>query len=161
MPPSTAWSHWRRGGDPDFHGERFSNRTHRSATDPDARLYRKGSQQEAKLRYLAHNAIDLDSGVILTTGATQAAGWAERAAAKEMVTEVLPTLPYLPAHLGRKLFVLQAKARNTVREQISQQRLRQHCRARIRIEHIFAEAKECHGLDRARSRGLPKMHWQT
>lgn len=62
----------------DFHGERFSNATHRSTTDPDARLYKKGRGQEAHLRYLVHNVTDVKSGVILSTEASMASGKAER-----------------------------------------------------------------------------------
>jgi hypothetical protein len=43
-----------RNGERDFHGEKRSNETHASTTDPDARLYRKGSGQPAKLAYLGH-----------------------------------------------------------------------------------------------------------
>src|SRR5262249_51401271 len=43
-----------RNGERDFHGEKRSNETHVSATDPDARLYRKGPGQPAKLAYLGH-----------------------------------------------------------------------------------------------------------
>ena len=41
-----------RNGERDFHGEKHSNQTHASTTDPDARLYRKGPGQPAKLAYL-------------------------------------------------------------------------------------------------------------
>src|SRR5438132_9608667 len=43
-----------RNGERDFHGETRSNKTHASVTDPDARLYRKGPGQPAKLAYLGH-----------------------------------------------------------------------------------------------------------
>src|SRR3954471_9710011 len=43
-----------RNGERDFHGEKRSNATHASTTDPDARLYRKGPGQPAKLAYLGH-----------------------------------------------------------------------------------------------------------
>ncbi|KYH31799.1 hypothetical protein MOMUL_19420 [Moorella mulderi DSM 14980] len=59
----------RKSGDPDFHGEKFSNETHRSTTDPEARLFRKGAGKEAKLSYLVHDLIDVRSGVILDTRA--------------------------------------------------------------------------------------------
>jgi len=42
----------------DFHGERLSNDTHRSTTDPEARLYRKGRRREAKLSFMAHALMD-------------------------------------------------------------------------------------------------------
>ena len=43
-----------RNGERDFHNEKRSNETHASTTDPDARLYRKGSSQAAKLSYMGH-----------------------------------------------------------------------------------------------------------
>src|SRR5690606_26208777 len=52
----------RKAGDPNFRNETFRNATHRSKTDPDARLYAKGSHQEAKLRYMVHNLMDVRSG---------------------------------------------------------------------------------------------------
>ncbi len=61
----------------------------------------KGANQEAKLRYMVHNVVDLDSGVILETGATQATSWAERAAAEAMMPQVLSLLP---PQRNRKLF---------------------------------------------------------
>ena len=62
----------------DFHGKTFSNKTHRSVTDPDARLYKKSNGQEAHLRYLVHHVTDVKSGVILATQASIASGTAER-----------------------------------------------------------------------------------
>src|SRR5258707_4834118 len=47
-----------RNGERDFHGEKRSNETHPSVTDPDARLYRKGPAQPAKLAYLRHVLIE-------------------------------------------------------------------------------------------------------
>jgi transposase len=44
----------RRNGERDFHGERRTNATHASTTDPDARLYRKGRGKEAKLCHRGH-----------------------------------------------------------------------------------------------------------
>src|SRR5690554_1370209 len=75
----------RKAGDPNFRNETFRNATHRSKTDPDARLYAKGSHQEAKLRYMVHNLMDVRSGVILEACATRCSGTAEREAALEMV----------------------------------------------------------------------------
>src|SRR4051794_23371177 len=43
-----------RNGERDFHGERRSNDTHASTTDPEAKLYRKGRGKEAKLSYMGH-----------------------------------------------------------------------------------------------------------
>ena len=72
------------GGDGDpgqFRGERRSNETHESKTDPEARLYRKGNGQEAELGYLGHVLMENRHGLIVDAMATQADGTAEREAA--------------------------------------------------------------------------------
>lgn len=76
-------------GDWKGRGERYSNESHRSATDEDARLFRKGDKRGARLSYLAHDLIDTKSRVILRRHATLATGTAERDAALEMLDEVL------------------------------------------------------------------------
>jgi hypothetical protein len=43
-----------RNGERDFHGEKPSNTTHASTTDPEAQLYRKGRGNEAKLSFMGH-----------------------------------------------------------------------------------------------------------
>ena len=70
-------------------GERYTNETHFSPTDPDARLYRKGNQRGARLSYLVHDLIDTKSRVILRRRASRATGSAERDTALEMLDEVL------------------------------------------------------------------------
>jgi transposase len=59
-----------------FHGERRSNRTHRSTTDPDAQLFRKGGTG-AVLSYLAHAVLDNRHGLVVNTCVTAATGTAE------------------------------------------------------------------------------------
>ncbi len=86
-------------------GERLRNETHRSTSDPDARLYRKGKGREARLCYLAHDLIDTKSRVILRRRASRATGTAERAVALEMLDEVLEKretlrLPHVPEILS-------------------------------------------------------------
>lgn len=78
--PEGAWT---------AHGVRISNRTHRSTTDPDARLYRKGDNRGARLSYLAHDLIDTKSRVILKRRASRASSAAEREVGLAMVDEVL------------------------------------------------------------------------
>ena len=58
----------------DFHGKRYSNTTHRSGTDPEAQLYRKGKGKEAKLSYKAHVLADTKSRVIVQAAATRVSG---------------------------------------------------------------------------------------
>ena len=56
----------------DFHGERRTNATHQSTTDPDARLARKGPGKEAKLCYAGHVQMDNRHGLVVNTRLTQA-----------------------------------------------------------------------------------------
>jgi transposase len=76
-------------GDWEGRGEVLRNDTHISTTDPDARLYRKGKDREARLSYLAHDLLDTKSRVILRRKATQVTGRAEPDAALQMVDELL------------------------------------------------------------------------
>ena len=62
----------------DFHGERRVNATHRSTTDPEARLFRKGKGKEAKLVFLAHALMENRNGLLADFQVTQATGTAER-----------------------------------------------------------------------------------
>ena len=74
-----------------FRGERRRNSTHRSTTDPEARLYRKGVGQPAKLAYLGHVITDNRQGLIVDTETTWATGTAERDAARAMVRDLPST----------------------------------------------------------------------
>jgi len=67
-----------RNPDVDFHGERRGNATHRSTTDPEARLARKGSGCEARLCYAGHSLTENRHGLIAQCELTQASGTAER-----------------------------------------------------------------------------------
>src|SRR6266550_4532401 len=72
----------------DFHGEKRSNETHESTTDPDALLARKGSGKEAKLSYNGNLLIENRNGLIVTTELFQANGTAERDAALVMLEQI-------------------------------------------------------------------------
>ena len=76
-----------RNPDVDFHGQRRGNATHRSATDPEARLARKGAGKEAKLCYAGHTLIENRHGLICECELTQASGSAEREAALRLLTK--------------------------------------------------------------------------
>jgi transposase len=73
------------GAAENFHGEKRSNETHASKTDPDAKLYRKSGGSEARLSYLGHTLVENRSGLIVGTYLTQADGHAERDAALLML----------------------------------------------------------------------------
>ena len=74
-----------RNAEADFRGQKRSNETHQSTTDPQARLFRKGSGQEAKLCFIAHTLMENRSGLIVDTRLTTADGHAERIAALSMI----------------------------------------------------------------------------
>jgi transposase len=71
-----------------FHGQRRRNATHRSTTDPDARLYKKARGREARLGYLGHVLMEHRSGLIVKATVTPADGHGERDAAVQMVGDV-------------------------------------------------------------------------
>lgn len=71
-----------------FHGQTRRNDTHQSTTDPDARLYKKGSGHEAKLAYLGHLLTENRHGLIVDTAVTTADGTGERDAAIVMLGEL-------------------------------------------------------------------------
>lgn len=75
------------GGNPtvNFHGQRRRNATHRSTTDPDARLYKKAQGREAHLGYLGHVLMEHRSGLIVKATVTLADGHGERDAALVML----------------------------------------------------------------------------
>src|SRR3977135_2408954 len=72
-PPSPG-----RNGERDFHGEKRATETHETTTDPEAKLYRKGSSQPAKLYFYGHALIENRHGLVVQADATQANGGAER-----------------------------------------------------------------------------------
>lgn len=88
-PPSGGGSNAER----DFHGEKRSNDTHASTTDPACRLYRKGKGKESKLCYMGHALMENRHGLVVDAMVTTATGTAEREAAAEMIRGVLPTEP--------------------------------------------------------------------
>ena len=79
-----------RNAEVDFHGQKRSNATHASTTDPDARLYRKGKGKEAKLCHMGHALMENRSGLIVETETTLADGHAERRAALAMINRRCP-----------------------------------------------------------------------
>jgi len=74
-----------RNAEIDFHGQKRSNETHASVTDPEARLYRKGKGKEAKLCYMGHALMENRNGLAVDGCLTQADGHAERIAALAMI----------------------------------------------------------------------------
>jgi transposase len=74
-----------RNAEVDFHGRRRTNATHRSSTDPEARIYRKGIGKEAKLCHMGHALAENRHGLVMSVSVTEASGTAEREAALAML----------------------------------------------------------------------------
>lgn len=74
-----------RNAEVDFRGEKRSNATHASTTDPDARLYKKSPGTGAMLCFIGHALMENRNGLIVQGELTQADGHAERRAALHMI----------------------------------------------------------------------------
>jgi transposase len=77
-----------RNGERNFRGEKRSNETHASTTDPDARLAKKSNGQEAKLAYTGHLLMENRNGLIVDARLTHATGTAEPEAALDMLGDL-------------------------------------------------------------------------
>ena len=84
-PPDTG-----RNGERDFHGEKRSNETHASTTDPEAKLYRKGKGKEAKLCFIGNAMTENRTGWWSRPNSAKASGTIEREAAKAMIVRHSP-----------------------------------------------------------------------
>jgi transposase len=84
----------------DFHGQKRSNETHQSRTDPEAKLHRKGPGKEAKLSHMGHALTENRHGLIVGITTTEANGTAEREAALDLVDELKSTHQRQPKTLG-------------------------------------------------------------
>jgi transposase len=162
----------------DFRGQKRSNESHRSTTDPDARLYRKGPGMEAKLCFIGHGLMENRSGLIVDARLTRVSGHAERLAALAMI-EPWADRPHaitLGADKGydaadfieelRTLNVRPHVAQNTSRRRSAiDGRTTRHPgygmsqRIRKRIEEAFGWVKTVAGLRKTKLRGLPKVDW--
>ncbi len=161
----------------DFRGERRSNLTHGSTTDPEALLYRKGPGMEARLCFVGHVLMENRHGLVVDAELTRASGHAERLAALAMLDR-LPTTG--PATLGAdrgfdaKDFVTELRERRVTphitqntsgrRSAIDGRTTRhegyaQSQRARKRIEEAFGWIKTIAGQSRTKLRGLERVRW--
>ena len=162
----------------DFRGQKRSNDTHQSTTDPDARLYRKGPGMEARLCFIGHGLMENRSGLIVDARLTRVSGHAERLAALDMVQHVAdrPCAVTLGADRGydaadfveelRGINVRPHVAQNTSgRRSAIDKRTTRHSgyaasqRIRKRIEEAFGWIKTVAGLRQTKLRGLPKVDW--
>jgi transposase len=165
----------------DFRGEKRTNDTHASTTDPETRLYKKSSGAEAKLAFLGHVIMDNRHGLIVATRFTQATGTAEREAAAEMIEEVIYDRKKTRVTLGadknydvkdhieqlRELGVTPHVAQNTKRRGGSSidRRTTRHAgyaisqRKRKLVEEIFGWMKTVGPMRKIKQRGLARGGW--
>src|ERR1700675_3118493 len=162
----------------DFHGEKRSNQTHASKTDPDAKMARKGKGKEAKLSYNGNLLVENRNGLIVTTELFQANGTAERDAALVMLEQIpgnhrvtlggdkgYDTRDFVAE--CRNLKVTPHVAQNTKRSGGSaiDERTTRHAgyeisqKKRKRIEESFGWLKTIALMRKVRHRGIHKVGW--
>jgi transposase len=165
-----------RNAERDFHGEKRTNRTHASTTDPEARLLRKGRGKEAKLCHLGHLLMENRHGLIVDALVTPATGTAERAAALTMLgrrtgrhratlgaDKAYDAAGFVAAVRG--LNVTPHVAQNTSRRSAIDGRTTRHPayarsqRIRKRIEEGIGWIKTVGGLRKTRHRGTARVGW--
>jgi transposase len=158
-----------------FHGERRSNATHASTTDPEARLMRKGNQREAKLSYQGHVLMENRHGLVVDACLTQASGLAERETALAMATNLprgatlgadkgydtagfvedlraLGVTPHVAQHTTHRRSAIDGRTTRHGGYAVSQQK-------RKLVEEIFGWAKTIALLRKTRHRGVRRVGW--
>lgn len=173
-----------RNGERDFRGEKRSNQTHASTTDPDAKLYRKANGQSSRMAYMGHVLMENRNGLVVGAMVTQATGTAEREAALTLVDGLEAkgriTLGADKGYDARQ-FVGDLRARKVTphiarNEQVTESggvrrssaidgRTTRHpgyaisLRIRKRIEEVFGWAKTTGGLRKTRHKGTERVGW--
>jgi transposase/IS5 family transposase len=159
-----------------FHGQRRSNSTHQSTTDPEALLAKKGKGKEAHLSFMGHALMDNRNGLVVDFQLTQATGTAERDMAPKLIDEARER-GFHPRTLGadksydtkdcvadlRQRQVTPHVAQNTSgRRSAIDRRTTRHVGYAIsqcirkRVEEIFGWMKTVGGFRRTRYRGLER-----
>ena len=167
------------GGNPtvDFHGQRRTNDTHQSTTDPDARLYKKARGREAHLGYLGHVVMEHRSGLIVQATVTPADGHGERDAAVLMLERMpgrhritvaadkaydtrdfiaglrgMGVTPHVAQHTTGRRSAIDARTTRHPGYGVSQ-------RKRKLVEQGFGWMKTVGGLRQLHHRGGPLVNW--
>lgn len=167
-----------RNQEADFHGDRRSNETHASTSDPDARLYKKGKGKEAKLCFMGHGLMENRHGLLVDVCLTEASGHAERVAALHMIEPRAdrPRAITLGADKAydtqdfvnelRSMRVTPHVAQNTKgRSSAIDRRTTRHpgygvsLRIRKQIEEAFGWIKTIAGQDKTKFRGRDRVGW--
>jgi transposase len=167
------------GGNPtvNFHGQRRTNATHQSTTDPDARLYKKARGREARLGYLGHVLMEHRSGLIVRATVTPADGYGERDAALVMLEDLpgrhritlaadkgydtrafvanlraMAVTPHVAQHTVGRRSAIDARTTRHPGYVVSQQK-------RKLVEQGFGWMKTVGGVRKLRHRGGPLVTW--
>jgi len=165
-----------RNAERDFHGEKRSNETHASTTDPDARLFRKGKGRAAILCHMGHILTENRQGLIVDARLTEASGTAECATALAMVEDNVGAGGTLGGdkNYDTAAFVAGCRAQGCVphvaqntsnrRSAIDARTTRHPGYAismikRKRIEEPFGWMKTTGGLRKTRHRGRSLVEW--
>jgi transposase len=167
-----------RNREADFHGQKRSNATHASTTDPEARLYRKGRGKEAKLCFIGHALMENRNGLVVDACLTPADGHAERIAALAMIEPRAdrPKAVTLGADKAYDAedFVNELRSMNATphvaqntngRASAIDRRTTRHAgyavsqRIRKRIEEAFGWIKTVAGQARTKFRGRERVGW--
>ena len=160
-----------------FRKEKRSNATHRSTSDPEARLFKKSAGTQARLCYMGHVIMENRNGLAVSARLTQASGTAEREACLEMLSDTGAngriTLGadkqydvQAFVNILRSLKVTPHVAQNdTNRASAIDGRTTRHpgyaisISKRKRIEEVFGWLKTVGGLRKTRQRGTHRVGW--
>jgi transposase len=159
-----------------FHGQRRSNETHVSTTDPDARLV-GGAGKETRLGYRGHVLTENRNGLVVEARLTIATGYAEREAALEMLEQVpgshritlggdkgydvgdfvekardLGTTPHVAQNTSRRRSAIDGRTTRHPGYEVSQRR-------RKCVEEVFGWLKTVGVLRKTRHRGVDRVSW--
>jgi transposase len=167
-----------RNRETDFHGQKRSNETHASTTDPEARLYRKGPGKEAKLCFMGHALMENRNGLVVDACLTEANGHAEQIAALHMVEprsdRPRPITPGADKAYDADDFVNELRSMKATphvaqnmsgRSSAIDDRTTRHSgyaasqRIRKRIEEAFGWIKTVAGQERTKFRGRERVGW--
>jgi transposase len=157
----------------DYRGQRRSNETHTSTTDPEARLARKGAGKETRLCFAGHVLMENRTGLVVEVAITQASGRAEREAALQLLgrrkgrrrtvgadkgydtrdfvagCRALGVTPQVAEHTNKRRSAIDGRVRRHAGYAVSQWK-------RKRVEEIFGWLKTVGGGRKLRYIGLAR-----
>lgn len=166
-----------RNASVDFHGQKRSNETHASRSDPDARMVRKSQGDAARLAYAGNALTENRHGLVIDAELTVASGTAERDAAETMLKR--RKAPLSPCTLGADKGYDVAAFATSCREQrvtphiaakktgsALDERTTRHAgygisqRKRKLVEEVFGWMKTISGIRQTKLRGTKRVHNQ-